>query len=71
MELPRSGATLGPGLTARSRAHGRTALGADLADLYVRNAPGAIRLAYLLTGDQALAEDLAQDAFAAQFAMSS
>jgi RNA polymerase sigma-70 factor (sigma-E family) len=34
-----------------------------LAELYVRSAPGAIRLAYLLTGDQALAEDLVQEAF--------
>jgi DNA-directed RNA polymerase specialized sigma24 family protein len=29
----------------------------------VRSAPGAIRLAYLLTGDRALAEDLVQEAF--------
>jgi RNA polymerase sigma-70 factor (sigma-E family) len=36
---------------------------ATLADLYDRSAPGAIRLAYLLTGDRMLAEDLAQDAF--------
>ena len=35
-----------------------------LADLYLRHAPGAIRLAYLLTGDRAVAEDLAQEAFA-------
>jgi RNA polymerase sigma-70 factor (sigma-E family) len=34
-----------------------------LADLYRRSAPGAVRLAYLLTGDRAIAEDLAQDAF--------
>lgn len=34
-----------------------------LADAYVRSAPGGIRLAYLLTGDQALAEDLVQEAF--------
>lgn len=34
-----------------------------LTETYVRSAPGAIRLAYLLTGDRALAEDLVQDAF--------
>jgi RNA polymerase sigma-70 factor (sigma-E family) len=34
-----------------------------LAELYVRHAPGAIGLAYLLTGDRYLAEDLAQEAF--------
>src|SRR6266571_2319138 len=33
------------------------------ADLYVRYSDGAIRLAYLLTGDHALAEDIVQDAF--------
>jgi RNA polymerase sigma-70 factor (sigma-E family) len=34
-----------------------------LADLYLRHSPGGLRLAYLLTGDRALAEDLVQDAF--------
>jgi RNA polymerase sigma-70 factor (sigma-E family) len=34
-----------------------------LEELYVRHAPDAVRLAYLLTGDRALAEDLVQDAF--------
>jgi RNA polymerase sigma-70 factor (sigma-E family) len=34
-----------------------------LAELYVRSAPSAIRLAYLLTGDHVLAEDLVQEAF--------
>jgi DNA-directed RNA polymerase specialized sigma24 family protein len=34
-----------------------------LADLYERSGPGSIRLAYLLTGDPAVAEDIAQDAF--------
>lgn len=34
-----------------------------LGDLYLRHAPGAIRLAYLLTGERALAEDLVQEAF--------
>jgi RNA polymerase sigma-70 factor (sigma-E family) len=31
--------------------------------LYVRHAPGALGLAYLLTGDRYLAEDLVQEAF--------
>jgi RNA polymerase sigma-70 factor (sigma-E family) len=34
-----------------------------LAELYARHAPVAVRLAYLLTGDRAVAEDLVQDAF--------
>jgi RNA polymerase sigma-70 factor (sigma-E family) len=37
--------------------HGR------LSELYSRHAAEAIRLAYLLTGDRGLAEDLVQDAF--------
>jgi RNA polymerase sigma factor (sigma-70 family) len=35
----------------------------SLEDLYVRHAPDAVRLAFLLTRDAALAEDVAQDAF--------
>jgi RNA polymerase sigma-70 factor (sigma-E family) len=35
-----------------------------LAELYVQHAPDGIRLAYLLIGDRALAEDLVQEAFA-------
>src|SRR5205085_4399679 len=34
-----------------------------LGELYVRHADDAVRLAYLLTGDRALAEDVVQDAF--------
>ena len=34
-----------------------------LSELYVAYAPDALRLAFLLTGDRALAEDLVQDAF--------
>lgn len=34
-----------------------------LADAYVRSAPRGIRLAYLLTGDRSVAEDLVQEAF--------
>ena len=37
--------------------------GRDLARLYEQHAPAALRLAYLLTGDHALAEDQVQDAF--------
>ena len=37
--------------------------GGVLAGLYARHAPEALRLAYLLTGDPDLAEDLLQDAF--------
>jgi DNA-directed RNA polymerase specialized sigma24 family protein len=35
-----------------------------LEELYVRHAPNGIRLAYLLTGDRVMAEDLVQEAFA-------
>lgn len=45
---------------ARERPLDETRLG----ELYVRHAPDGIRLAFLLTGDRALAEDLVQDAFA-------
>ncbi len=34
-----------------------------IGELYLRHADAAVRLAYLLTGDLPLAEDLAQDAF--------
>lgn len=37
--------------------------GGVLAELYAHHAGGALRLAYLLTGDASLAEDLVQDAF--------
>ena len=38
-------------------------LSSRLADAYVRSAPGGIRLAFLLTGDRTVAEDLVQEAF--------
>ena len=38
-----------------------------LEDLYELHAPGAFRLAYLLTGDRQLAEDLVQEAFLRMF----
>src|SRR5919108_2051044 len=34
-----------------------------LGELYLQHADDAVRLAYLLTGDRTLAEDLVQDAF--------
>ena len=34
-----------------------------MAELYARHVPAGLRLAYLLTGDRAQAEDLAHDAF--------
>jgi RNA polymerase sigma-70 factor (sigma-E family) len=43
-----------PGASARS---------VKLEELYVLHAPGALRLAYFLTGDRELAEDLVQEAF--------
>jgi RNA polymerase sigma-70 factor (sigma-E family) len=41
----------------------RHADGGRLADLYLRHGDDALRLAYLLTGDRPLAEDLVQEAF--------
>src|SRR5215471_6809984 len=35
----------------------------QLGELFLRQAPDGVRLAYLLTGDQAVAEDLVQEAF--------
>jgi RNA polymerase sigma factor (sigma-70 family) len=43
--------------------HVTEAEGGRLAQLYARHAAEAIRLAYLITGDRLLAEDLVQDAF--------
>jgi RNA polymerase sigma factor, sigma-70 family len=50
-------------LGTREDAHVTEADGGRLADLYSRHAAEAIRLAYMLTGDRQLAEDLVQDAF--------
>jgi RNA polymerase sigma-70 factor (sigma-E family) len=41
--------------------------GSRLEELYRAHAPDALRLAYLLTGDRLLAEDLTQDAFVRVF----
>jgi RNA polymerase sigma factor (sigma-70 family) len=35
----------------------------DLEDLYVRHTPAAVRVAFLITGDADLAQDIAHDAF--------
>jgi RNA polymerase sigma factor (sigma-70 family) len=43
--------------------HSERLEGSRLADAYARHFPGAVRLAFLLTGDRELAKDLAQDAF--------
>jgi RNA polymerase sigma-70 factor (sigma-E family) len=45
------------GTSGAERATGR------LEELYVRHVPAALRLAYFLTGDRELAQDLVQDAF--------
>ncbi len=57
MEAKRGTMALG---MAGEETHERSRLG----ELYVRHAPDGIRLAYLMTGDRALAEDLVQEAFA-------
>jgi RNA polymerase sigma-70 factor (sigma-E family) len=44
-----------------------TADGGRLGELYAAHAPDATRLAYLLTGDRALAEDLVHEAFVRLF----
>ena len=38
--------------------------GGRLAELYLRHSPAGLRIAYLLTGNRTLAEDLVQEAFA-------
>jgi RNA polymerase sigma-70 factor (sigma-E family) len=44
-----------------------SAEGGRLGELYAAHAPDAVRLAYLLTGDRALAEDLVHEAFVRLF----
>jgi RNA polymerase sigma-70 factor (sigma-E family) len=43
------------------------AVGSKMHELYARHVGATVRLAYLLTGDRALAEDIAQDAFIRTF----
>jgi DNA-directed RNA polymerase specialized sigma24 family protein len=50
-------------IVTREDIHVTEAGGGRLAELYGRHAAEAIRLAYMLTGDRTLAEDLVQDAF--------
>jgi RNA polymerase sigma-70 factor (sigma-E family) len=50
-------------LGTRENTHVSSSDGGRLADLYSRHAAEGIRLAYMLTGDRQLAEDLVQDAF--------
>jgi RNA polymerase sigma-70 factor (sigma-E family) len=49
---------LGSRVVENARAEGRR-----LGELYARHGPASIRLAYLITGDRYLAEDLVQEAF--------
>ncbi len=51
------------GVVAREGRTGTEPRERSLEDLYVRHAPDAARLAFLLTGDRELAQDVAQDAF--------
>src|SRR5436190_18539508 len=50
-------------LVTREDAYVTEGEGGRLAELYVRHSAEATRLAYMLTGDRQLAEDLVQDAF--------
>ena len=51
-------------MSSATVAEGRKAKPGGLAEVYERNAPGAVRLAYLMTSDADLAQDIAQEAFA-------
>jgi RNA polymerase sigma-70 factor (sigma-E family) len=52
------GPTVGVGRGLDAQAEGQS-----LAELFVRQVPRAIAIAYLMTGDRGVAEDLAQEAF--------
>ena len=55
------------GTTRRSEVTLAGSEGGRLGELYAAHAPDAVRLAYLLTGDRALAEDLVHEAFVRLF----
>ena len=55
------------GTLTRTGRRERAGSGARLEELFRANAGDALRLAYLMTGDRSLAEDLAQDAFVKVF----
>jgi DNA-directed RNA polymerase specialized sigma24 family protein len=54
---------MGNAMVSADAAPGARVAAGRLEDLYVRHAPAALRLAFFLTGDRELAQDLVQDAF--------
>lgn len=54
---------MGHAMVSADAAPGTRVAAGRLEDLYVRHAPAALRLAFFLTGDRELAQDLVQDAF--------
>jgi RNA polymerase sigma-70 factor (sigma-E family) len=54
---------MGNAMVSADAAPGTSEAAGRLEDLYVRHAPAALRLAFFLTGDRELAQDLVQDAF--------
>ncbi|HEU4355519.1 MAG TPA: sigma-70 family RNA polymerase sigma factor [Actinomycetota bacterium] len=54
---------MGNAMARADAAPGTLAAAGRLEELYVRDAPAALRLAFFLTGDRELAQDLVQDAF--------
>jgi RNA polymerase sigma factor (sigma-70 family) len=54
---------MGHAMASADTTSGTRVVAGWLEDLYVRHAPAALRLAFFLTGDRELAQDLVQDAF--------
>jgi len=54
-------------ISTHTRSRGDVTTGSRLGDLYAAHAPDAVRLAYLLTGDRHLADDLVHEAFVRLF----